>query len=106
MSLHDHRNQQKGSSLNEPQRSVMLTACGHLFVLVPFCQSRVGCPHTQAGTAAELRISIAPNPSHLEAVAPVVLGLVRAEQARKAARNKAIEFQQQSFSHGPGDRFL
>lgn len=30
---------------------------------------------------AEVRMSIAPNPSHLEAVAPVVLGLVRAEQA-------------------------
>ncbi len=29
----------------------------------------------------EVRLSIAPNPSHLEAVAPVVLGMVRAEQA-------------------------
>lgn len=49
-------------------------------------------------------MSIAPNPSHLEAVAPVVLGLVRAEQARKAAQNKrkAMEFQQQQFRHQPG----
>lgn len=30
----------------------------------------------------EVRLSIAPNPSHLEAVGPVVLGMVRAEQQR------------------------
>ncbi len=30
----------------------------------------------------EIRVSIAPNPSHLEAVSPVVLGMVRAEQMR------------------------
>lgn len=29
-----------------------------------------------------LRVSIAPNPSHLESIGPVVLGMVRAEQAR------------------------
>lgn len=29
-----------------------------------------------------IRVSIAPNPSHLEAVSPVVLGMVRAEQMR------------------------
>ncbi|KAK9810028.1 hypothetical protein WJX72_003602 [[Myrmecia] bisecta] len=37
-----------------------------------------------AGGAAEIRLSIAPNPSHLEAVDPVVLGMVRAEQTRLA----------------------
>ena len=43
----------------------------------------VGYDNTlQAGIAAEVRISIAPNPSHLEAVSPVVLGLVRAEQVK------------------------
>lgn len=31
-----------------------------------------------------IRVSIAPNPSHLEAIGPVVLGMVRAEQARLA----------------------
>jgi 2-oxoglutarate dehydrogenase complex dehydrogenase (E1) component-like enzyme len=31
--------------------------------------------------AASVRLSIAPNPSHLEAVGPVVMGMVRAEQA-------------------------
>lgn len=29
-----------------------------------------------------MRVSIAPNPSHLEAVSAVVMGLVRAEQSR------------------------
>ena len=29
-----------------------------------------------------MRVSIAPNPSHLEYVGPVVLGMVRAEQTR------------------------
>ena len=30
----------------------------------------------------QIRVSIAPNPSHLEAVNAVVMGLVRAEQSR------------------------
>ena len=36
----------------------------------------------QRETESEIRVSIAPNPSHLEAVSPVVLGMVRAEQMR------------------------
>jgi 2-oxoglutarate dehydrogenase complex dehydrogenase (E1) component-like enzyme len=35
-----------------------------------------------SGEVLRTRLSIAPNPSHLEAVKPVVLGMVRAEQAR------------------------
>jgi len=34
---------------------------------------------------ATLQLSIAPNPSHLEAVCPIVLGMVRADQARRRA---------------------
>jgi hypothetical protein len=37
------------------------------------------------GEALHTRLSIAPNPSHLEAVDPVVLGMVRAEQERTGA---------------------
>jgi hypothetical protein len=37
------------------------------------------------GGARAVQLSIAPNPSHLEAVCPVVLGMVRADQARRAA---------------------
>jgi hypothetical protein len=36
----------------------------------------------QAAQAHKIRVSIAPNPSHLEAVDPVVMGLVRALQQR------------------------
>ncbi len=38
---------------------------------------------SEQGTQAhDIRVSIAPNPSHLEAVDPVVMGLVRALQQR------------------------
>ena len=47
----------------------------------------------QGGEQRQIRISIAPNPSHLEAVDPVVMGLVRALQTRlgpgKGIRNVA-----------------
>ncbi len=36
----------------------------------------------QGAQAHKIRVSIAPNPSHLEAVDPVVMGLVRALQQR------------------------
>lgn len=36
----------------------------------------------QGAQAHDIRVSIAPNPSHLEAVDPVVMGLVRALQQR------------------------
>ncbi len=32
--------------------------------------------------SGQVRVSIAPNPSHLEFIGPVVLGMVRAEQTR------------------------
>ena len=38
--------------------------------------------HVQGLERQEIRVSIAPNPSHLEAVNPVVMGLVRAVQTR------------------------
>ena len=39
----------------------------------------------QGGTTQrQIRVSIAPNPSHLEAVNAVVLGVVRAEQVRSS----------------------
>jgi hypothetical protein len=41
------------------------------------------------GQLLRTRLSIAPNPSHLEAVNPVVLGMVRAEQARRGAGGRA-----------------
>lgn len=64
------------------------------------------CSLLQEGGRAEVRVSIAPNPSHLEAVGPVVLGLVRAEQARRAARHKrrAAEASQQRPDGGEGTR--
>lgn len=39
-----------------------------------------------------MRVSIAPNPSHLEFIGPVVLGMVRAEQTRlqDTAREKVM----------------
>lgn len=39
-----------------------------------------------------MRVSIAPNPSHLEFIGPVVLGMVRAEQTRlqDATRSKVM----------------
>lgn len=39
-----------------------------------------------------MRLSIAPNPSHLEFIGPVVLGMVRAEQTRlqDTAREKVM----------------
>ena len=44
----------------------------------------------QGGAAKrQVRISIAPNPSHLEAVNAVVAGLVRAEQSRLAPARRA-----------------
>ena len=39
----------------------------------------------QGAQAHDIRVSIAPNPSHLEAVGPVVMGLVRALQHRLGA---------------------
>ncbi|KAK9823055.1 hypothetical protein WJX81_005034 [Elliptochloris bilobata] len=39
-------------------------------------------PVEQGQRPPRLRVSIAPNPSHLESIGPVVLGMVRAEQAR------------------------
>ena len=39
----------------------------------------------QGAQARDIRVSIAPNPSHLEAVGPVVMGLVRALQQRLGA---------------------
>jgi 2-oxoglutarate dehydrogenase E1 component len=44
------------------------------------------------GELLRTRLSIAPNPSHLEAVDPVVLGMVRAEQGRcgAAGRRKVL----------------
>ncbi len=62
------------------------------------------CSLLQDGGRAEVRLSIAPNPSHLEAVGPVVLGLVRAEQARRAARHKrrAAEASQRRPDGGEG----
>lgn len=41
-----------------------------------------GCLALQGTQAHKIRVSIAPNPSHLEAVDPVVMGLVRALQQR------------------------
>jgi len=40
------------------------------------------------GSSQRVRVSIAPNPSHLEAVAPVVLGMVRAEQTRRILKGR------------------
>ena len=49
--------------------------------------------YMQGSEQRQIRISIAPNPSHLEAVDPVVMGLVRAVQTRlgpdKGARHVA-----------------
>ena len=42
-----------------------------------------------AGGPHRVRVSIAPNPSHLEAVGPVVMGLVRALQTRLPLDEKA-----------------
>lgn len=39
-------------------------------------------PSPRGGPPSHVELSIAPNPSHLEAVCPVVLGMVRAEQVR------------------------
>jgi len=36
----------------------------------------------QGSERQDIRISIAPNPSHLEAIDPVVMGMVRASQTR------------------------
>ena len=36
----------------------------------------------EGGGTSPVRVSIAPNPSHLEFIGPVVLGMVRAEQTR------------------------
>ena len=35
-----------------------------------------------------VRVDVAPNPSHLEAIGPVVLGMVRAEQARHGTSSR------------------
>ena len=47
-------------------------------------------PHVQEGgvPSGPVRVSIAPNPSHLEFIGPVVLGMVRAEQTRLQDRAK------------------
>lgn len=48
---------------------------------------------TQEGDGkSPVRLSIAPNPSHLEFIGPVVLGMVRAEQTRlqDTAREKVM----------------
>lgn len=44
------------------------------------------------GGTSPVRLSIAPNPSHLEFIGPVVLGMVRAEQTRlqDTAREKVM----------------
>lgn len=44
--------------------------------------AQVGHVEGKGQEGAAVRISIAPNPSHLEYVGPVVLGMVRAEQTR------------------------
>lgn len=46
----------------------------------------------EGGGASPVRVSIAPNPSHLEFIGPVVLGMVRAEQTRlqDTAREKVM----------------
>ena len=44
--------------------------------------TQVGSLEGQGEEGSAVRISIAPNPSHLEYVGPVVLGMVRAEQTR------------------------
>lgn len=46
------------------------------------------CGWWQNGSSRRVRVSIAPNPSHLEAVAPVVLGMVRAEQTRRILKGR------------------
>ena len=49
------------------------------------CGPAERAPRVQAAQGQRqprLRVSIAPNPSHLESIGPVVLGMVRAEQAR------------------------
>ncbi|KAK9809577.1 hypothetical protein WJX73_003787 [Symbiochloris irregularis] len=49
---------------------------------------------TQGGGPADIvRLNLAPNPSHLEGITPVVMGMVRAEQARlgdEGARQQAV----------------
>ena len=45
------------------------------------------CGILQHGGSDDVRMSIAPNPSHLEAVGPVVLGMVAAEQVDPCWRN-------------------
>lgn len=49
-------------------------------------------PEQEGGGASPVRVSIAPNPSHLEFIGPVVLGMVRAEQTRlqDTAREKVM----------------
>ena len=46
----------------------------------------------EGGGTSPVRLSIAPNPSHLEFIGPVVLGMVRAEQTRlqDTARQKVM----------------
>lgn len=46
----------------------------------------------EGGGTSPVRLSIAPNPSHLEFIGPVVLGMVRAEQTRlqDTAREKVM----------------
>ena len=49
-------------------------------------------PEQEGGGMSPVRLSIAPNPSHLEFIGPVVLGMVRAEQTRlqDTAREKVM----------------
>ena len=61
----------------------MLSSKGQHEVSRRACSEKCLC--VQAGQGQRpprLRVSIAPNPSHLESIGPVVLGMVRAEQAR------------------------
>ena len=59
-------------------------ACG--FWAVCACpRAAHGARTVQGAQARDIRVSIAPNPSHLEAVGPVVQGLVRALQQRLGA---------------------
>lgn len=50
-------------------------------ICVPTVPSSLQEPHLNA-TIDTVNLGIAPNPSHLEAIDPVVLGFARAQQVR------------------------